>query len=427
MHHRSTRIAAPAALAAALAVAAAPADANTSQITADVVHGTLVVSGTAAPDILALRVRSEARRTLELDAGDDGYADLEIKRSRFSRIVVRTGDGHDVIRIDDAEVAFTNGTPTALGDDVALLGAGDNRFVWDPGDGSDVVEGEDGLDELVFNGSGADERFDVSARGERVRIARDVGCIRIDLDGVERIATRALGGADSYTAGDLTGTDVNDLDADLAGAPGGTTGDGETLLGRSGDDFADGDGGDDSAVLGTGDDIARWEPGDGGDAIEGQAGHDVLLFLGSAADETFDISANGRRVRFLRDVGGIAMDLDGVEKTDTLAQGGADTIAVSDLTGTDLTHVETNLSGVAGLPAPDGAVDRMIVDGTAGDDAIAVAGAAGTVDLTGLPATVHATRAEGAVEQLVVDGGAGADTLDQSGLAAGTIGLTLSD
>ena len=35
------------------------------------------------------------------------------------------------------------------GNDVALLGAGNDTFVWNPGDGSDTVEGQAGNDTLA--------------------------------------------------------------------------------------------------------------------------------------------------------------------------------------------------------------------------------------------------------------------------------------
>src|SRR4029450_2694246 len=38
------------------------------------------------------------------------------------------------------------------GNDAALMGAGDDVFQWDPGDGRDVVEGQDGADSMVFTG-----------------------------------------------------------------------------------------------------------------------------------------------------------------------------------------------------------------------------------------------------------------------------------
>ena len=53
------------------------------------------------------------------------------------------------------------------GNDVAHLGAGDDVFQWVPGDGSDVVEGEAGVDTLLFNGADLDERIDISASGNR--------------------------------------------------------------------------------------------------------------------------------------------------------------------------------------------------------------------------------------------------------------------
>ena len=39
------------------------------------------------------------------------------------------------------------------GNDAAFLGGGDDTFVWNPGDGSDTVEGQAGTDTMVFNGA----------------------------------------------------------------------------------------------------------------------------------------------------------------------------------------------------------------------------------------------------------------------------------
>ena len=44
----------------------------------------------------------------------------------------------------------------------ALLGGGNDTFQWDPGDGSDTVEGQTGTDTLDFNGSNIGEQIDVS-------------------------------------------------------------------------------------------------------------------------------------------------------------------------------------------------------------------------------------------------------------------------
>ena len=113
-------------------------------------------------------------------------------------------------------------------------------FQWDPGDGSDVVEGQDGSDTLLFNGSGANERFEVSANGGRVLFTRDVGNIVMDINDVETVNVNALGGTDSLTVNDLSGTDVTQVAINLAGTIGGTGGDGQadtvTVNATNGDD-----------------------------------------------------------------------------------------------------------------------------------------------------------------------------------------------
>src|SRR5262249_38804724 len=77
----------------------------------------------------------------------------------------------------------------------------------------------------------------------------------------------------------------------------------DVLIGGSGDDFIDGGAGSDRVFLGAGDDTFQWNPGNGSDMVEGQGGSDTMVFNGSDAAEKIDISANGNRVRFTRDVG----------------------------------------------------------------------------------------------------------------------------
>ena len=134
-------------------------------------------------------------------------------------------------------------------------------------------------------------------------------------------------------------------------------------------------------MLGAGDDTFVWNPGDGSDTVDGQAGTDTMVFNGSNVAEKFDISANGSRVRLTRDVGNVTMDLDGVEAIDLNALGGADTITVNDLTGTDLTQLNLDLAARPGSGTGDGQADSVIVNGTSGDDAITVAGDASGVSV----------------------------------------------
>jgi Ca2+-binding RTX toxin-like protein len=76
----------------------------------------------------------------------------------------------------------------------------------------------------------------------------------------------------------------------------------DLLLGGDGNDTITGARGNDTAQLGAGDDTFVWNPGDGSDVVEGGSGTDTLQFNGSNIGENIDISANGERVRFTRDV-----------------------------------------------------------------------------------------------------------------------------
>jgi Ca2+-binding RTX toxin-like protein len=197
----------------------------------------------------------------------------------------------------------------------------------------------------------------------------------------------------------------------------------DRLAGGDGDDFVDGDQGSDIGFLGDGDDTFQWDPGDGSDVVEGQAGRDTMLFNGANLGESFVVSASGERVRFTRDIGTIVMDLDDVERIDTNALGGEDKATVGDLSGTDVTRVGFNLAAASG--APDGQNDSVTVDGTGGDDAVVVTGSlAGGVSVSGLAASATVTGTDGPGDSLTVKTLAGDDVIRASGLAAGVVTFT---
>ena len=77
----------------------------------------------------------------------------------------------------------------------ALMGAGDDTFVWNPGDGSDTIEGQDGNDTMQFNGANINEKIDLSANGDRVAVhprcgQRDDGCRWRGASGFQRPGRR---------------------------------------------------------------------------------------------------------------------------------------------------------------------------------------------------------------------------------------------
>jgi Ca2+-binding RTX toxin-like protein len=197
----------------------------------------------------------------------------------------------------------------------------------------------------------------------------------------------------------------------------------DVLTGGSGSDFIDGGPGNDMVFLGAGDDTFQWNPGDGSDVVEGQGGRDTMVFNGSDAAEKIDISADGSRVRLTRDVGAVTMDLNGVEQVDFNALGGADTITVNDLSGTDLKEVNLDLNAATG--AGDGQADSVTVNGTNGDDHVEVLGSGDTVMVDGLPAFVTVSGSEGDRDQLIVNALGGDDFVSAAALPAGVIRTTL--
>ncbi|MET1081499.1 MAG: calcium-binding protein [Burkholderiales bacterium] len=411
---------------------------------------------------------------------DGGAGDDKILGSQGADVVLG-GDGNDFVFGDN-------------GNDVALLGAGDDVFQWNPGDGNDTIEGQDGTDTMLFFGANVAENIDIVANGGRALFLRNVANVTMDLNDVERIDFRALGGADNIVVGDLSGTDVTRIDLDLRGPNGGGDGAADTItvnatqgadtfgvtgdaggvrvfglqaqvdlfgtevandrltlnglggddninassleadgikltingglgndvmLGGEGNDLINGGDGNDTALMGAGNDTFVWNPGDDNDTIEGQAGTDTMLFNGANAAENINISANGGRASFFRNVANVTMDMNDVEAIDFNALGGADNIVVNDMSGTDLDRVNINLAGALGGNASDGAADTITLQATNGEDAISVSVENGSLVVTGLATDVVISNFEGNLDQLVINGLAGDDVIDASALPSG--------
>jgi Ca2+-binding RTX toxin-like protein len=205
----------------------------------------------------------------------------------------------------------------------------------------------------------------------------------------------------------------------------------DTFFGSQGNDTVFGGDGDDVALLGAGNDTFLWNPGDDNDTVEGQTGFDTLLFNGANIAENIDISANGGRATFFRDIANVTMDLNDVERIDFHALGGTDNIVVNDLSGTDLPAggVLVDLASTLGGTAGDGAVDTVTANGSAGNDTINVFSINGGpfnggIGITGTPAGIVVSHQE-ATDRLTVNGGAGSDTINASQVTANAIALTL--
>src|SRR5205814_958029 len=169
---------------------------------------------------------------------------------------------------------------------MAFLGAGGDQFIWNPGDGSDTVDGQGGFDTLLFNGANVGENIDILANGLRTSFTRDVANITMDLNHLEFLHFNALGGADNVIVDDLTGTSVIQVAIDLAGTLGGVAGDGQvdtvTVRGTAGVDHI--------SVTASGTSLSV----DGLSAqvlIDHAESTDALSIAGGGGDDTIDASS----------------------------------------------------------------------------------------------------------------------------------------
>jgi RTX calcium-binding nonapeptide repeat (4 copies) len=250
------------------------------------------------------------------------------------------------------------------------------------------------------------------------------------IEPIDAIVVDAGAGDDAVRIDDSNGAFTSTIPTTIAGGDGndalfGGAG-AELFLGGAGNDRVDGNGGNDIADLGAGDDAFVWDPGDGSDTIEGGDGrNDTMIFNGAAANDQVKLSANGSHLTFFRNPGNITMDTHGVEQVDFNALGGSDLVTVNDLAGTDVAGVRVDLAGALGGTSADGQPDRVVVNGTNGDDAFKVDGAADGVreSATGLGAPVEILHADGGSDSLEINALDGQDTIDSSGLAPNTIQL----
>jgi Ca2+-binding RTX toxin-like protein len=281
-------------------------------------------------------------------------------------------------------------------------------------------------DQVIAKGTNDNDRIDISGDAAAVKVTGLAAAIAIlHPEQSDKLEVDALGGNDSISAAALAAQtialtlDAGSGDDTIAGGQGA-----ETLLGGDGNDSIDGNRGNDAASMGAGDDTFVWDPGDGSDTVEGQDGLDRMLFNGANIAEKIDLSANGQRLRFFRDIANITMDTAGVERVDFNALGGADVVTVNDLSGTDVSEVDVEESNPAGSGVGDGQPDQVIVKATNGDDVITAEGSSGAARVSGLAATVRVTNAEAANDTLTINALGGDDVVQASALAAEAPRLT---
>jgi hypothetical protein len=216
------------------------------------------------------------------------------------------GDGNDTIVSGPGNSVVRGGR----GSDSIFLGSGSNTVVWNPGDGSDTINGQSTNNTLLFNGSNIGENITLSANGTGSRLTRDVAAVTLDMQGVQTVDINALGGADNLTINPLTGTGVTQVNIDLASPPGSGTGDGAA---------------------------------------------DSVIMNGTAAADTFNIAANGSAVE-VSGLGTLVHVTGGELANDRIAVNGVggDSVNVNGTDGPDTMQI---------VPSPVAGYARVVVSG----------------------------------------------------------------
>jgi Ca2+-binding RTX toxin-like protein len=176
---------------------------------------------------------ADASDTVEVHGagGNDKLAGSALGAGRI-HLGLYGDDGNDFITgsINDDGLYGGTGNDTIIGGrgaDTVFLGAGNDLYLWTAGDGSDTIDGEGDVDTVRATGSNDNESFSIFASGGKANLTRFLGISPsiFNLDEIERIEVRTLGGTDLVAVGKMTGTGVTSIAIDLAATAGGKTAD----------------------------------------------------------------------------------------------------------------------------------------------------------------------------------------------------------
>jgi Ca2+-binding RTX toxin-like protein len=196
-----------------------------------------------------------------------------------------------------------------------------------------------------------------------------------------------------------------------------------TLAGGGGADDLQGGPRFDRLLGGTGADRFAWASGQS-DTIDGGPNADRLRVDGTGAAEAFSVTHPDNRVHVTRDVGSVDLSVGTVERLDLRVVGGADDVAVGDLTGSGMGRVEVLLAATLGGTTPDGVQDEVTLTGRSSVDNLVIGPDGPGVRVAGM-APLLVLRHADATDRLIVSGASAADRLDATALPAGRVLLRL--
>ena len=202
------------------------------------------------------------------------------------------GAGGDVLNGGNGNDTLNGGTENDTvdgnqGSDSALLGDGNDAFVWDAGDGVDQVQGDAGADAVRINGTTGPDTISVAPGAVAGHVVVSGGP---DVVGAENLIVSGLGGDDTLSGGALAGLILLALDGGAGNdvLSGGNGNDG--LVGGTENDAVAGNAGVDAALLGDGNDAFTWNAGDGADQIDGELGTDAVTINSTSGADTIDVA-----------------------------------------------------------------------------------------------------------------------------------------
>ena len=423
---------------------------------------------TGLPTIFTV-ANAEGSDVVELH-GADGNDKLSGSTLGVGRLilVLHGDDGNDSLTgsVNNDGLDGGTGNDTVIGgrgNDNVLLGGGNDLFLWNVLDGFDTINGGGDVDTVRFTLSNADEGFSPTA---------------LDLEEVERVEIRTLGGADFLSVNNLTGTGITTLAIDLAATVGGKTADskvdfidigpestndayvvttlgskimisglgaevsvdhaGKTdvlrITGGLGNDLIDasalaagkitlellGNSSNDTIKGSAGNDLITEAGGD--DVVSAGAGHDVIDWTNGNGDDLIDGGTGFDRLI----LGGGILAVSGFLGHTLVNRSDGASIAVDDVERIESTSGQFTLGDVTGtalkqvaidLSSGNGLSDNTVVTGSAGDDVIGATFAAGLIGVTGLIDSFTIAGAEKSFDHLGIAGGDGNDVIDTSKIA----------
>ena len=409
--------------------------------------GTDVITAWGPSAIIGLRGISNVET---ITAG--AYSDISISGSSsadsldFSSVTLTNitkidgGSGNDTIIGSAAADTIVGG----LGNDALQGGAGGDRYVFNLGDGQDVITesaAATGNDELSFGSDvdASDLDFGLDANGDVI----------ISITGSSDSITLAGAGSSSTIEqirfSDDTIWDAAEIASHLGPNVINGTPAADTLVGSAGqdiisglaaDDLISGNDGDDTLVGGDGSDTINGGAGDdkflfgvsliGYDDIDGGSGTDMLVADADNAAMTLrtltsveQITADGHSgVKITGGSGGRALSFSGVTLTDiTRIEAGTGNDTITGSAGGDVIWGSDgldSLSGAAGNDSISGDADADVISGGTGNDTLV--GGAGNDSLSGDDDNDFLTGSAG---DDTILGGAGDDSINVSGTSDG--------